>query len=199
MHSSPPPLQSAAPQLTTVTSLDSSSTVAVQLRVPDTNTPASPNTQQQRSGNNNLQSSEYSLFELETFFTRWAPDNYSVSAPAGPSCPLTTDDSAECDQDGVIIVETEPHPQHVLQAPQSSISSAVRVSGGQSFSSASVRSRVHNHPSVSEGKRLSPFPYRGLEMIPAGTGSCSSKSMNKDHIIQHYRGLGPPGFDCQHN
>ncbi|TMS23231.1 hypothetical protein E3U43_008537 [Larimichthys crocea] len=132
------PIQSAAPQSPPVTSQESSVVLAVQLRVPDTNTPASPNTQQQpqRSSNDNPLSSEYSLFELETFFTRWAPDSDSVSAPAGPLCSFTTEDSAECDQDGVIIVESEP---------QGSVSSA--VSGGQSFSSAS---RVHVQPSTSQ-------------------------------------------------
>lgn len=139
------PFQSAAPQSPPVTSQESSVVLAVQLRVPDTNTPASPNTQQQpqRSSNDNPLSSEYSLFELETFFTRWAPDSDSVSAPAGPLCSFTTEDSAECDQDGVIIVESEP---------QGSVSSA--VSGGQSFSSAS---RVHVQPSTSQGRRWSAF------------------------------------------
>ncbi|XP_076585096.1 uncharacterized protein LOC143319771 [Chaetodon auriga] len=140
----------SAHRSTSVTSQDPSSVVAVQLTVPDTNTPASPNAQQQRSSNNNPLTSEYSLFELETFFTRWAPDNDSVSASSGPSCSFTTDDSAGCDQDGVIIVETEPQPQHVLQTQQGSVSSAMRMSGGQSFSSASDRSRVHNQPSVSQ-------------------------------------------------
>ncbi|XP_044041590.1 fez family zinc finger protein erm [Siniperca chuatsi] len=141
--------ESAAPQSTPVTSQGPSSVVSVQLRVPDTNTPANPNTQQQqRSSNNNPLSSEYSLFELETFFTRWAPDNDSVSAPGGPSCSFTTDDSAERDQDGVIIVETEPQPHHVLQPPQGSVSSAVRTSGG-----------VHIQRSVSQGAPVS-IPMR---------------------------------------
>ncbi|KAF1395686.1 hypothetical protein PFLUV_G00014250 [Perca fluviatilis] len=94
--------ESAAPQPTPVISQEPSSMMAVQLRVPDTNTPANPKTQQQqRSSNNNPLSSEYSLFELETFFTRWAPD--SDAAGSGPSCPFTTDDPAENDQDDVII------------------------------------------------------------------------------------------------
>nr|XP_046256292.1 zinc finger and SCAN domain-containing protein 12 [Scatophagus argus] len=141
--------ESAAPQSSLVTSQDPSSIVAVQLRVPDSNTPASSNTQQQqRSTNHNPLSSEYSLFELETFFTRWAPDNDSVSAPGGPSCSFTTNDSAECDQDGVIIVEAAPQAQHVLQPPQGA--SAVRMSGGQSCSSASERSGAHIQPLVSQ-------------------------------------------------
>ncbi|KAI3353231.1 hypothetical protein L3Q82_019269, partial [Scortum barcoo] len=141
-------LQSAALHSAPVTSKDPSSIAAVQLRVPDTNTPANPKTQERSSTNNPL-SSEYSLFELETFFTRWAPDNDSGSTPGGPSCSFTTDDSAECDQDGVIIVEAEPQPQHVLQAPQGS-GSSVKMSGGRSFSSVTERSRVHLQPPVSQ-------------------------------------------------
>lgn len=160
MYPAPPPPQSAAHQSTPVTSQDPSSIVAVQLRVPDTNTPANPKTQQ-RSSNNNPLSSEYSLFELETFFTRWAPDNDSVLTPSGPSCSFTADDSEECDQDGVIIVEAEPQPQHVLQPPQGSVSSAVKMSGGQSFPSAPERSRVHIQSPVSQGKR-SPSLCRGF-------------------------------------
>ncbi|XP_042248516.1 Krueppel-like factor luna isoform X1 [Thunnus maccoyii] len=147
--------QSVAPQSTHRISEDSSSMVAVQLRVPDTNTPASPNTQQQqqqqRSSNSNPLSSEYSLFELETFFTRWAPDNDSATAPAAPSCSFTTDDSAECDQNGVIIADTHLQPQRVLQPPQGSASSAVRSGqSSQSFSSVSSHARVHIQPTVSQ-------------------------------------------------
>ncbi|XP_041822736.1 fez family zinc finger protein erm isoform X1 [Chelmon rostratus] len=164
--------ESAACQSTPVTSQDPSSIVAVQLTVPDTNTPASPNAQQQqRCSNNNPLTSEYSLFELETFFTRWAPDNDSVSASSasgGPSCSFTTDDSAECDQDGVIIVETERQPQRVLQPPQASVSSAMRMSGGQTFSSASSRSRVYKQPSVSQAGSSASIPLR---MLPPSSQS----------------------------
>lgn len=67
------------------------------------------------------------------------------------------DDSAECDQDGVIIVESELQPQqHVLQ-PQGSVSSAVRMIQGQSFSSESDHSRIHIQPSVSQGEGSSTF------------------------------------------
>ncbi|KAK9540196.1 hypothetical protein VZT92_002664 [Zoarces viviparus] len=133
--------ESAAPQSTPVVSQDPSSTVAVQLRVPDTNTPANPKTQEQNS--------EYSLFELETFFTRWAPDSDSMSARSGPSCPFTTDDSAESDLDGVIIVETEPQPQSVLQPPQVSLSTAVRMSRGPSYSSGPIQPTVSQETPVS--------------------------------------------------
>ncbi|XP_068583879.1 uncharacterized protein si:ch211-89o9.6 [Cebidichthys violaceus] len=142
--------ESAAPQSTPVVSQDPSSTVAVQLRVPDTNTPANPKTQeQQRSSNSNPDNSEYSLFELETFFTRWAPDSDSMPARSGPSCPFTTDDSAECDLDGVIIVETETQPQSVLQPPQVSVSPAVRMSRGQSYSSGLIQPTVSQETPVS--------------------------------------------------
>lgn len=115
---------------------DCSNVVAVRLRVPDTNSPANPNTQQQqRSSNNNPVTSEYSLFELETFFTRWAPDNDSASAPVGPSCSFTTDDSAECTKDEVIVVETEP-----------SVSSAIKA-GGQNLSPAAARSAAQGNTS----------------------------------------------------
>lgn len=164
--------------------------MAVQLRVPDTNTPASPNTQQQRASNHNALSSEYSLFELETFFTRWAPDGDSVSARGGPSCSFATGDSAECDQDGVVIVETEPRPQHVLQPAQGS---AVRLSEGHSFSSA-----VHIQESVSQGRKAVTFPLRRLsrfyfiffacfvEIIWSGTDNCCKKSTH--HAIQDFAG-----------
>ncbi|KAM7418298.1 hypothetical protein PAMA_015759 [Pampus argenteus] len=164
---------SAAPQLTRRISEDSSSITTVQLRVPDTNTPASPNTQQQqRSSNNNLLSSEYSLFELETFFNRWAPDNDSALAPAAPSCSFTTDDSAECDQNGVIVIDAQPQPQDVLQPPQDPASSAVR-SGGQSIqslSSASGRTRVHIQPTVSQA-----LPAATSVPIPLETQASSSQ------------------------
>ncbi|XP_042340816.1 transcription factor Sp2 [Plectropomus leopardus] len=150
--------ESAAPQSTPVISLDPSSFVAVQLRVPDTNTPANPKTQPQQRPSNNPLSSEYSLFELETFFNRWAPDNESVSAHGGPPCPFTTDDSAEGDQDGVIIVESETKAQPVLQAPQGSVSSAGRRSGGQSFSSVQIQ------PSASQALTAEPSGSIPLRM-----------------------------------
>ncbi|XP_059191083.1 transcription factor Sp8 [Centropristis striata] len=134
--------ESAAPQSTAVVSKESSSIATVQLRAPDNNTAANPRTQ--RSSNNSLHTSEYSLFELETFFNHWAPDNSSVLANSGPSCHLTTDDSADCDQNRVIIVDAEPQPQPGLQSSQGSVSSAVRMSGGQSFSS------VHIQPAMSQ-------------------------------------------------
>ncbi|XP_054460120.1 zinc finger and BTB domain-containing protein 38 [Anoplopoma fimbria] len=140
----------AAPQSMPVISQDHSTTVAVQLRVSDTNTPANPKTQEQkRSSTSNPDNSEYSLFELETFFTRWAPDSDSIPARSGPSCSFTTDDPAECDLDGVIIVKTEPQPQSMLQPPQGSVPTAVRMSRGQSFSSVPIQPTVSQETSVS--------------------------------------------------
>ncbi|XP_068178796.1 uncharacterized protein si:ch211-89o9.6 isoform X2 [Antennarius striatus] len=152
--------ESAAPQSTPLTSQESNSIVAVQLRVPDTNTPASPKTQQQRSCNRSSLNAECSLFELETFFTRWAPDNVSVSAPSGPSCSFTTCDSAETDQDGVIIIDSETQPQHGLQLSQGSGSSAMRMIGGQSFFCASDSSRAHIQPQSQETGTSGSMPWR---------------------------------------
>lgn len=110
----------------------------VHTRVPDTNAPASPNTQ--RAGPHNpLSSSEYSLFELETFFNRWAPDG-------GPFCSHNASDSAECDQDRGTIVKKAPRPQPA----QDSASSARQMCGGQSSSSA-----VHTQTTVSHGETWS--------------------------------------------
>ncbi|XP_023253034.1 uncharacterized protein LOC111647637 [Seriola lalandi dorsalis] len=134
----------AAPQSTPMISEDSIGVVSVQLRVPDTNTPANPNTPPppppQRSSN--TLSSKYSLFELDTFLSRWATDSDPVPTPGGPSCPFTADDTPECDQDRVIIVEEEP-----------SVSSAVRISGGQSLSAG--RSSGDIQPTASQAGGIS--------------------------------------------
>lgn len=140
--------QVAAPQMTPAESEDSS-IVAVQLREPDTNMPANPTEQQQRCSNNPT-SSDYSLFELETFFTRWAPDSDPVSAPGGPSCAFIPNKSTEHDQDRVVIIDTRRQPWQVLEPPQTSMSSALKPSGGQFLSSA-------GRPSASQGNTLSAF------------------------------------------
>ncbi|XP_029989101.1 transcription factor Sp4 isoform X3 [Sphaeramia orbicularis] len=124
-----------------VMSDDSSNAVTVQLRVSDTNAPTNPGTQQHKSCNSNPLSSEYSLFELETFFTRWAPD--SDSAPSGPSCSFSTDESAECEQDEVIILKSETQIQHGLQPPASSTGRTNVEQSSQSF-------RVHCQPTASQ-------------------------------------------------
>lgn len=128
--------QSVEPQSTP--SGDPSSIAMVRTRVPDTNVPASPNTQ--RAGPHNpLSSSEYSLFELETFFNRWAPDG-------GPFCSFNASDSVECDQDGITIVKKVPR----TQLAQESASSARQMCAGQSSSSA-----VHTQTTVSQGETWS--------------------------------------------
>uniref|UniRef100_A0A3P8QI31 C2H2-type domain-containing protein n=2 Tax=Astatotilapia calliptera TaxID=8154 RepID=A0A3P8QI31_ASTCA len=127
----------AVPQRTPAESEDISSIVAAQLRVPDTNMPANPTKQQQQQRcSNNPTSCDYSLFELETFFTRWAPDSDPVSAPGGSSCAFVPNKSTERDQDRVVIIDTRRQPWQVLDPPQTSTSSALKPSGGQSFSSA---------------------------------------------------------------
>ncbi|TNN62770.1 Zinc finger protein 235 [Liparis tanakae] len=139
-----PPPQSAEPQAVAVVSPDAISTVAVQLRIPDTNTPASPKTQDQQRSDH----SEYSLFELETFFTRWAPDTDSMSARSGTLCPFAAGDSAEGDLDGVIVVEADPPPQSGLQPPQGPVSTAGRMSRGQSCSSGPGQPTMSQETSV---------------------------------------------------
>ncbi|XP_041839622.1 zinc finger protein 408 [Melanotaenia boesemani] len=111
--------ESAAPQLIPSGPEESSSAVAVQPSLPDTNTAASSTVQQQRSKDINPLNPEYSLFELETFFTRWAPDT-------DPGAPLLINDDSDPDQDGVIIVETESEPR---QPAHAAVSSAARPSG----------------------------------------------------------------------
>ncbi|KAM4603912.1 uncharacterized protein ACJ7VT_018560 [Polymixia lowei] len=136
--------ESAAPKSTSSLEDGSCSIVSVQMGAPESNTTASstPHQQQQR-GHSNPLTSEYSLFELETFFTRWAPDGDSVSPPGGPSC------SSECEQDGVIIVETDP--QVMLQAQEGSAASTVRLTGGEnSFSSLSGRPRAPGQTAASQ-------------------------------------------------
>ncbi|KAM9314150.1 uncharacterized protein KZ484_023979 [Pholidichthys leucotaenia] len=113
-----------ASQLNPSESGNSSSVVAVHPRVLDASS------SQQKSTSTNPLSSEHSLLELETFFTRWAPGSDSASAPGVPSF-----GSAECDQDEVITIEPQPRSGPVLQPPNPSVLSAARLRGGQTFSS----------------------------------------------------------------
>ncbi|XP_029289004.1 fez family zinc finger protein erm [Cottoperca gobio] len=173
--------ESAAPQLTP----DPSSVDAVQLRVPDTKSPANPKTQQQqRSSNKNPLSSEYSMFELETFFTRWAPDNDSVSACSGSSCLFTTDDSAECDKDGVIIVETET--QHPPVPPQGSVSLAVKMSGGQSFSSVQIQPSVSQASSAETSVSL-PLRMKAPFSQPPWSRKSVMRRSAQSQLLQRHR------------
>ncbi|XP_047434519.1 Krueppel-like factor 10 [Mugil cephalus] len=123
--------ETAASHQTSVVSEDTKSVVVVQ-PIPDTKAASSPTTQQQRqhkASNKRPLSSEYSLFDLETLFTQWAPSNESASVPTGP-CSFTTHDLKDSDQDGVIIVETPPQPQHGIQLPRT-FSSAIGRFGPQ--------------------------------------------------------------------
>ncbi|XP_008316029.1 zinc finger and BTB domain-containing protein 5-like isoform X2 [Cynoglossus semilaevis] len=85
----------------------------VQHGLAEENTPTTSNTPpppppkiSNSSSSSSTLSSDYSLFELETFFTRWAPDPDPGPAAGGASC--TDDADTECDPDEVTIVETEP-------------------------------------------------------------------------------------------
>lgn len=102
--------EAGIPPLSPGRSEDSGGAVAVQLRVVDSN-PSSSSTL----------SSQYSLFELETFFTRWAPSGDSGApggdsralggdsgAPGGPCLPFSTEHSVDCDPDGGSKVERGP-------------------------------------------------------------------------------------------
>ncbi|KAK5866615.1 hypothetical protein PBY51_020791 [Eleginops maclovinus] len=133
------------PSAATQSMADPGSVAAVQLRVPDTISAANSRAQQQqRSSTRTPPSSEYSLFELETFFTRWAPD--SDSGSSGPSFPFPADDSAECDQNGVIIVESETQPQPV--AAPGAAPSGERMGVWQSSSSNHIQPSVSHGPSA---------------------------------------------------
>ncbi|KAM7009592.1 uncharacterized protein LKV04_001549 [Tautogolabrus adspersus] len=91
--------------------------------------------------------SEFSLFDLETFFTRWAPDSDSMPAPGGPSCSFTKRDSAQSEQDQVIIVESEA--QHVVAAPQEAtrrLSRGPHQTGSQAGPSVSAPLRIQAPP-----------------------------------------------------
>lgn len=120
---------------------DPGTKAVVQLRLPDGKTASSPSRNIHRS----QLGSDYSLFELETFFTRWAPDSES-----GPSCSFTTGDSTDCGQDGVMMVDLETQPL------QDSTSSVLSIGQRPGFSSA-----VHIQPSGSQGsgyRRIPAFP-----------------------------------------
>lgn len=83
--------------------------------------------------------SDYSLFELETFFTRWAPDSESASARDGPSCSFAPGDSPDCVQ--------ESQPQRDSASPVLTVNERLRQET-PSFSSA-----FHIRPSGSQGSR----------------------------------------------
>eukprot|EP00066_Takifugu_rubripes_P021514 XP_011610780.1 PREDICTED: hypermethylated in cancer 2 protein-like isoform X1 [Takifugu rubripes] len=108
-----------------VVAQDPGTKAVVQLKLQESKTVSSPsgNTHRGQLG------SDYSLFELETFFTRWAPDSESVAARDGPSCSFAAGDSPDCGQDGVLIIESESQPQH------GSTSSVLTINERPGFSS----------------------------------------------------------------
>ncbi|KAJ8000969.1 hypothetical protein DPEC_G00185910 [Dallia pectoralis] len=114
-------------------------------------------TQQQlkhRAANNAL-GSEYSLFELETFFTRWAPDTSASTSPSGgPSCSYTDNDAPETDPD-CLIVDPQPQPQNQLPlATVRPAGEAVPFSGGQGAPAASLSGGIQGHPTWSRAAIL---------------------------------------------
>ncbi|XP_076003857.1 uncharacterized protein LOC142996715 [Genypterus blacodes] len=175
-------LESPAPQSSAIPD-GRSSNVLVHPRAPEINTPSNPNTQQQkRSSNSNPPSSEYSAFEFETFLKQWAPDSLS---PNG-FCSFTTNDSTECEQDGVLVIETELQPQLVPQ-PQQSSALRLRLSRGES-----KRPRVHIQPSVSQAGSSScvalgvPPPSSQLPLMksPARIRTAQALPLHQQH--QHH-------------
>lgn len=122
---------------------DPDTKAVVPLKVLDSKMVSSPSRNTHRS----QLGSDYSLFELETFFTRWAPESESVAARDGPSCSFAPGDSPDCVQDGVLIVEPESQPQQDSASPVLTINESLRQET-PSFSSA-----FHIRPSGSQGSR----------------------------------------------
>lgn len=104
---------------------DPGSRTAVQLRLPDGKPASNPS----RKIHCSQLGSDYSLFDLETFFTRWAPDSECAAPRNSPSCSFTAGDSADCGQDGVVMVDPETLPL------QDSTSSALSIGPRPAFSS----------------------------------------------------------------
>ncbi|XP_041640911.1 zinc finger protein 853 isoform X2 [Cheilinus undulatus] len=139
---------SESAESTPVMSHDLGSVVTVQLMVPDT-VPDSERTRVRSTARTSARS-DFSLFDLESFFTRWAPDSEPASAPGGPSCSFTNHDSAQSEQDQVIIVESEA--QDGVQAPQEA---AGRLSGVH-------QTRTQAVPSVPAPQRIQAPPPQPL-------------------------------------
>ncbi|KAK6324796.1 hypothetical protein J4Q44_G00041380 [Coregonus suidteri] len=157
VESSRPTLPAPASQKgigTTSPTASLGNTANVPKGAPD-NTPPTQTTQQlskQRAAN--TQGSEYSLFELETFFTRWAPDTSASTAPSGgPSCSYT-DDTTDTDPD-CLIVDPEPHPQ-LPSATVRPTGEGVPFSGHQGVQAATlgVGGAIQGHPTWSRAAIL---------------------------------------------
>lgn len=112
---------------------DPASKTVVQLRLPDGQRASSP----PRNIHRGQLGSDYSLFELETFFTRWAPDSESGAPRDGPSCSFTTGESSDCGQDDVLMVDGETQQDstssglNIGQRPRFTSTAPVWPSGSQ--------------------------------------------------------------------
>ncbi|XP_034146987.1 zinc finger protein 135-like [Esox lucius] len=145
---------------TTRSPVSQGNTSSLHKGVPDgaSQTPTTQQQLKQRAANSAL-GSEYSLFELETFFTRWAPDtSVSESPSGGPSCSYTDDDTTETDQDCLIVdPQPQPQPQLQLQLPLATVrptGETVPFSGGQGAPAASLGGGIQGHPTWSRAAIL---------------------------------------------
>lgn len=98
--------------------------------------------------------SDYSLFELETFFTRWAPDSEAVAPSDGPSCSFAAGRSTDGGRAGVMAVDPETPPL------QDSALSALGIGQRPAFSSA-----AHVPPPGAQGGGNIAVPVRFLVTV----------------------------------
>ncbi|XP_034045115.1 Krueppel-like factor 12 isoform X2 [Thalassophryne amazonica] len=164
---------------------ESSGVDPVQLRVPDTKT-------QHLQRSNNPSSSECSLFELETFFNRWAPTGDSVSPSAGPSYSYPCADSDGGKHDDVIVVESELQPEIVLQPSEGGSTSGVRMGGSQSFPSIPGQGSVHIQPAGSQGTPVS-IPLRmqaQFSQVPWSRTSATRRTVQASSVLQQQHQSG---------
>nr|XP_029529652.1 Krueppel-like factor luna isoform X1 [Oncorhynchus nerka] len=121
---------------------------------PDNTTPTQTTQQLSKQRAANTLGSEYSMFELETFFTRWAPDTSTSTSPSGgPSCSYT-DDTTDTDPD-CLIVDPEPQPQ-LPSATVRPTGEGVPFSGHQGVQAATlgVGGGIQGHPTWSRAAIL---------------------------------------------
>lgn len=133
---------------------DPGSKTVVQLRLPDGKPASNPS----RKTHCSQLGSDYSLFDLETFFTRWAPDSECAAPRNSPSCSFTAGDSTDCGQDGVMMVDPETLPL------QDSTSSALSIGPRPAFPSI-----AHIRPAGSQGsgyRHISAFPRNSNWVVP---------------------------------
>ncbi|KAL1023699.1 hypothetical protein UPYG_G00044750 [Umbra pygmaea] len=150
------PISSSQKSLgTTGTSVSQGTTSLVHQGVPEGTSQTQTGQQQLKQRGNNAMGSDYSLFELETFFTRWAPDTSSSGSPSGaPSCSYTGDGTTETDADCLIV---DPQPQLPLVTARPT-GEAVPFSGGQASPAASLGGGgvggIQGHPTWSRAAIL---------------------------------------------